>query len=124
ISGDAEGTVHTGADLVFTSQAQGTDLRVVMTGSTVDNDLLVAGPEIKTIQDLKGKKVAAQSITSGNGQMMKRLLAKEGLQQGKDYEVVVTGSASQTSGVLAALLAHQVDATAVPPTVANAAIKQ
>jgi NitT/TauT family transport system substrate-binding protein len=124
ISGDAEGTVHTGADLVFTSEAQGADLRVVLTGSAVDNDLLVAGPEIKTVQDLKGKKVAEQSLTSGNGQMMNRLLTKEGLQAGKDYQVVVTGSASQTSGVLAAVLAHQVDATAVPPAVAAESIKQ
>ncbi len=124
VAGEAEGTVHTGADLVFTTQAQGTDMKIVATGSQVDNDLLVAGNDIQSVEQLRGKKVGAQSLTAGNGQTTRRLMAKYGLQDGKDYTLVVTGSAGTSAGALAALVAHQVDAVAVPPALASPAIKQ
>jgi NitT/TauT family transport system substrate-binding protein len=125
IAGEATGTMHAGADLVFTSEASGqVDLQIVFTGSRLDDDLLLAKPEITSVEQLKGKKVGMQSTTSVNGQMARRLLAKYGLQEGKDYQVILTGTQGSTAGALAALVSGAVDATAVSESLAAPAIKQ
>lgn len=125
IAGEATGTMHAGADLVFTSEASGQiDLQIVFTGSRRDDDLLLTSNDITSVEQLKGKKVGMQSTTSVNGQMVRRLLAKYNLQEGKDYQVVLTGTTGSTAGALAALLSHAIDATAVSQATAAPAIKQ
>src|SRR5207245_169411 len=55
IAGEANGTMHAGADLVFTSEASGqTDLKIVFTGSRLDDDLLLASNDITSVEGLKG----------------------------------------------------------------------
>lgn len=124
VAGESEAVLHVGADLVFTTEAQGSDLKIVSTHSKVDDDYMIAGNDITAIEQLKGKKIGAQSVTSGNGQTSRRLLAKYGLQEGRDYTTVITGSTGSTPALLAALVAHQIDAAALPPGIARPALKQ
>jgi ABC-type nitrate/sulfonate/bicarbonate transport system substrate-binding protein len=61
------------------------DLFVVM-GSTPSMPALTGRPEIKTYQDLKGKKLAADALTTGYAFILFDLLKRNGLNLG-DYEV-------------------------------------
>ena len=124
VAGKADGTLHVGADLIFATEAQGTDLKVAATFSKLDDDLLLAGPKITSVEQLRGKKLGSQTLTSANGQIARRHLSKYGLTDGKDYTTVATGSQGGNSGALAALISQQVDAVAVPAAVASKALKQ
>jgi NitT/TauT family transport system substrate-binding protein len=124
VAGESDAVLHAGADLVFTTEAQGSDFKIVYTGVKVDDDYLVTTNDITSVEQIRGKKVGAQSATSGNGQILRRLLAKYGMQEGKDYTTILTGNTGATPGVLAALVAHQVDAAALPPAIVRGALKQ
>jgi ABC-type nitrate/sulfonate/bicarbonate transport system substrate-binding protein len=53
---------------------------------------VVARPEIKTFGDIKGKAVAVDSPTSGYGTVLFKILKdKAGIEQKKDYELLVVG---------------------------------
>jgi NitT/TauT family transport system substrate-binding protein len=52
---------------------------------------LVAQPSIKSIKDLKGKKVGTSSLTEGTAIYTQLLLAKEGLKYPGDYEFELAG---------------------------------
>jgi ABC-type nitrate/sulfonate/bicarbonate transport system substrate-binding protein len=53
---------------------------------------VVARPEIKTFADIKGKAVAVDSPTSGYGTVLFKILKdKAGIEQKKDYDLVVVG---------------------------------
>ena len=72
----------------------------------VDNskggDGIVATKDIKTIADLKGKKVAHTSPSSNSGHLAPlALFPKEGITPGKDYNIVFSGKHDQSlAGVL------------------------
>ena len=53
---------------------------------------IVTRPEIKSFQELRGKAVASDALTSGYGLMLFRILEKNGLKLNKDYSVVAVGS--------------------------------
>jgi ABC-type nitrate/sulfonate/bicarbonate transport system substrate-binding protein len=53
---------------------------------------IVTRPEIKSFQDLRGKSVASDALTSGYGLMLFRILEMNGLTLNKDYSVVAVGS--------------------------------
>jgi len=53
---------------------------------------IVTRPEIKSFQDVRGKAVASDALTSGYGLMLFRILEKNGLTLNKDYTVVAVGS--------------------------------
>jgi ABC-type nitrate/sulfonate/bicarbonate transport system substrate-binding protein len=53
---------------------------------------IVTRPEIKSFQDVRGKTVASDALTSGYGLMLFRILEKNGLTLNKDYSVVAVGS--------------------------------
>jgi NitT/TauT family transport system substrate-binding protein len=124
VAGESEANLHVGSDLVFATEAQGQDLRIVATYSKVDENVLLSRNDITAVEQLKGKKLGSQTLTSSNGAIARRLLAKYGLQDGKDYTSVVTGSAGGNAGALAALVSGQVDAVGVPAGVATKALQQ
>lgn len=69
---------------------------------------LIAQPEIKTIADLRGKKIAVDAPNSGFAFVIYKMLRTAGLERGRDYTVVSSGG---TATRFTALLARQFDAT-------------
>jgi len=123
IAGHAESTLHTGADLVFNSEAAThLGLRIVATGSSVSDSLILARNGINTLDDIKGKKFAMQSTTTGASQLVIRMLKARGLEPNKDYQIVLTGTQGQVSGVLASIQAGAADVAAVTPAIARPAL--
>lgn len=57
---------------------------------------LVAHPEIKSIPDLKGKRIGILSSGSCDSYFIRRILAKDGLDADKDVELKAMGSALNT----------------------------
>ncbi|APO79556.1 NMT1/THI5 like domain-containing protein (plasmid) [Rhizobium etli 8C-3] len=66
-------------------------LRVIASNSNRLPMSLVAQPSIKSIQDLKGKKVGTSSLTEGTAIYTQMLLSKEGLRYPGDYEFELAG---------------------------------
>src|SRR5688500_8453056 len=73
---------------------------------------IVSRPEIKSLKDLKGKTVAVDAANSGYGLVMYKILAMNGLQKGKDYDVLAVGSGRER---VAALKEGKAHAAAVSP---------
>lgn len=75
--------------------------------SVSNADRIIAQPGIKTLADLKGKKVAVPTGTSGD-QLFSLALAKEGLSR-EDFDV----TAMEPPAVVAAFAAKQIDGAAL-----------
>lgn len=56
---------------------------------------LVASPGIKTIQDLRGKTVSVDAMTTGYAFVLYDILRRNGLERDKDYELVSAGGMVQ-----------------------------
>lgn len=53
---------------------------------------IVARPEIKRLEDIKGKAIASDALTSGYGLVLVKVLLGKGLTAHKDYSAVAVGS--------------------------------
>ena len=98
--------------LMSAPKLQGADL--VMVASFLNHLLyrLIARPEIKTVADLKGKRVGVSRFGAGADRATRLLLSKLGLNPEKDVVLVQVGGAPTR---LAALAANSIDATLVEP---------
>jgi ABC-type nitrate/sulfonate/bicarbonate transport system substrate-binding protein len=56
---------------------------------------LVATPEITSIQDLRGKTVSVDALTTGYAFVLYEILRRNGLERDKDYELVSAGGMAQ-----------------------------
>ncbi|WP_062940876.1 ABC transporter substrate-binding protein (plasmid) [Rhizobium leguminosarum] len=86
------------ADLAITppegavaNYVRGGDLRVVASNSNRLPMSIVATASIKSIADLKGKKIGTSSLTEGTAIYTQLLLAREGLKYPDDYDFVLAG---------------------------------
>ena len=86
------------ADLAITppegavaNYVKGGELRVVASNSNRLPMSIVAAASIKSIAELKGKKIGTSSLTEGTAIYTQMLLAREGLQYPGDYEFVLAG---------------------------------
>ena len=70
---------------------RGAPLRVVMTTYVRPMFWLYSKPEIKTVEELKGKKVGVSSIGSGPDSLLRILLKKHNLDGGRDVAILATG---------------------------------
>lgn len=70
---------------------KGGELRVIASNSNRLPMSLVAQPSVKTIKDLKGKKIGTSSLTEGTAIYTQMLLSKEGLRYPGDYEFELAG---------------------------------
>jgi len=70
------------------------DVVIVMGGEGSQNEL-IAQPEIKTIQDLRGKTLIVDAPNTAYALQMKKILLLSGLQAGKDYEMKAYGATPQ-----------------------------
>jgi NitT/TauT family transport system substrate-binding protein len=98
--------------LMSAPKLQGADL--VMVASFLNHLLyrLIARPEIKTIAELKGKRIGVSRFGAGADRATRLLLSKLGLNPEKDVVLVQVGGAPTR---LAALSASTIDATIVEP---------
>jgi NitT/TauT family transport system substrate-binding protein len=98
--------------LMATPKLQGADL--VMIASFLNNLLyrLVARPDIKSIADLKGKRVGVSRFGAGADRATRLLLAKLGFNPEKDVLLIQVGGSPTRN---AALMAGTIDATIADP---------
>ena len=82
---------------------KGGELRVIASNSNRLPMSLVAQPSIKTVKDLKGKKVGTSSLTEGTAIYTQLLLSKEGLRYPGDYEFELAGIHTKRWAALAGL---------------------
>jgi NitT/TauT family transport system substrate-binding protein len=124
IAGDLEGLALGGPQTVLIAIQHGAPLHIVAVPSDVYNVIIVATDGIASLADLKGKRIGGQSETAIDVTGIKRALHEAGLESGKDYEFVDTGAAASGSGVVAALLAHQIDAAPLDDVTSRLALQQ
>ena len=70
------------------------DVVIVMGGEGSQNEL-IAQPEIKSIQDLRGKTLIVDAPNTAYALQMKKILLLNGMQAGKDYEMKPFGATPQ-----------------------------
>jgi len=70
---------------------RGAPLRIVFTTFYRPMFWLYSKPEIRTIEDLRGKKIGVSSIGSGPDSLLRAVLKKHGLDGGRDAVILPTG---------------------------------
>jgi NitT/TauT family transport system substrate-binding protein len=88
---------------------RGIGLRIVMVFDSKPQFWLYGGPEIKTLQEVRGKTVAIQTIGGASGHMTRELLSKNGIDPQRDVTIQVI----PLEGRLTALSSGSVAATVV-----------
>ena len=92
-----------------TAIMRGVGLKIVMVFDSKPQFWLFGAPDIKTLQDVKGKTVAIQTIGGASGHMTRELLSKSGIDPQRDVTIQVI----PLEGRLAALGSGGVAATVV-----------
>jgi ABC-type nitrate/sulfonate/bicarbonate transport system substrate-binding protein len=92
-----------------TAIMRGVGLKIVMVFDSKPQFWLYGAPEIKTLQQLKSKTVAIQTIGGASGQMTRELLSQSGIDTQRDVTIQVI----PLEGRLAALGSGSVAATVV-----------
>lgn len=95
-----------------TAAVQGAKLKILMVFNDKPPGMLIARPEIKSVAELRGKRLGGSTVGSLEYGWMKELLPKFGLQLEKDVTFVPVGS---TSTRLTALRAGTIDAAPLSP---------
>jgi ABC-type nitrate/sulfonate/bicarbonate transport system substrate-binding protein len=124
IAGETDGIAIGGPQTVLLAIQNGAPLQLVAAPSHLYNIEIVTPNSITSLAQLKGKRAGAQSQTAINAQGMRRALDDAGLQAGRDYEFVVTGASGSAGGVLAALVANQIEAAPLDDFNARKAAQQ
>jgi NitT/TauT family transport system substrate-binding protein len=97
---------------VINSVIAGSDAALIVGGVTSLNYYLMARPDIKTPEQLKGGSVAISRFGSSSDFIARYALSKVGLTPGKDVTIVQIGS---TTARVDAALSNRVQATVVQP---------
>lgn len=92
-----------------TAIMRGVGLKIVMVFDSKPQFWLYGAPEIKTLQDVKGKTVAIQTIGGASGHMTREILGKSGIDPQHDVKIQVI----PLEGRLTALASGNVAATVV-----------
>jgi ABC-type nitrate/sulfonate/bicarbonate transport system substrate-binding protein len=95
-----------------TAAVQGAKLKILMVFNDKPPGMLIAQPSIKSVADLRGKRIGGSTVGSLEYGWMKELLPKFGLQLEKDVVFVPVGS---TSTRFTALRAGTIDASPLSP---------
>lgn len=101
-----------GGSEVLSVNAEGGDLVVVAQLAGVYPFVLEVAAPIKTIADLKGKKIGVSSVGSSSDIATRAALKKMGLDADKDVTILAVGSAAQRT---AAMLSGAIDAGVSQP---------
>lgn len=111
ISGQIQ-VAQVGGSEVMSANAEGADLVVVAQLAGVYPFVLEVAADIKTVADLKGKKVGVSNIGSSSDIATRAALKKMGLDPDKDVSIIAVGSVSQRT---AALLGGAIQAGVAQP---------
>ena len=95
-----------------TAAVQGAKLKILMVFNDKPPGMLIAQPSIKSVAELRGKRIGGSTVGSLEYGWMKELLPKFGLQLEKDVTFVPVGS---TSTRFTALRAGTIDASPLSP---------
>jgi ABC-type nitrate/sulfonate/bicarbonate transport system substrate-binding protein len=85
----------------------GAPLKVILATNDKVLSWIISKPELKSLKDLKGKRIAVSGVTSATTIMAKQVLAKHGLEVDRDLSLINTGG---TGNSIRALMARSVDA--------------
>ncbi|MCL5734859.1 MAG: ABC transporter substrate-binding protein [Actinobacteria bacterium] len=119
-SGQADALLTAPSPPTLSGAAQGLDIALVLTFSNKLSYFLVARPEFKGLQDLKGKKLAVNRINDSDYQLARNALAKLGVSP-DDVQYLAVGNMPER---VAALVQGMVDATTLSPPMDLTARKQ
>jgi ABC-type nitrate/sulfonate/bicarbonate transport system substrate-binding protein len=109
---------NAGTDGIISAVDRGLDLAMI--GSLINglSMSLVAAKPYKTFEDLRGKTIGSQTITTGTGFALRLVLRAHGLEYPRDYQLLNIGGASdrftalQTGQIAAVPLSVPLDITA------------
>jgi NitT/TauT family transport system substrate-binding protein len=82
--------------------------KIILVGATRLDHMLIAHPSIKSVADLKGKKIAISSFGGLTDVLSREIIIRAGLQPDKDVTLIVIGTAP---GRYAALVSGSVQAS-------------
>jgi ABC-type nitrate/sulfonate/bicarbonate transport system substrate-binding protein len=118
VSDNAEVILTGGVGIVRAFVQGNTDLAFIAGVKNVMTQSMVAGPAIKRVEDLKGKKIGVSRIGGNTHYFTIQVARRHGLDPGRDFAFIQTGGDPEA---LAALLTGQIDAaTLTPPSDAMA----
>jgi ABC-type nitrate/sulfonate/bicarbonate transport system substrate-binding protein len=115
---------HGGPSSLIAAQASGADLKIVATTIGVYDSVVLVPDSITSLDQLRGKKVGGPGETATTTVGLLHLLSAAGMERGRDYTFISTGTSGGLSGPVAALMAHQIDAIGTQPEVARQALDQ
>ena len=108
LSGDLQYSYFAGS--AITAAVHGLPVKVVMVTNKRPLYSLMARPGIRSLKDLKGKRLGVASLTAGEAFLSRRLLKDAGIDADKDMQMIVVGNTPERINALAAGV---VDATTV-----------
>lgn len=108
LAGELDYSTVTGS--VLLASVQGIPVKTVMGWFDHPLHMLIARPQIKTVADLKGKKIAVSSFGSIPHVIVREAFSQKGMNPDKDVTFLAVGGSSER---LSALAAGAVDATPV-----------
>jgi NitT/TauT family transport system substrate-binding protein len=118
LSGTVDAAVVGGIG-IMSAVLEGGDVKLIAATKNQLAGKLMARPEINTIEDLRGKRIAASTRGSNTEYMAMQVLRRSGMEVGRDYSFVYAGGNQE---VIAALSNDSAQATAsVPPDDSRAA---
>jgi NitT/TauT family transport system substrate-binding protein len=104
-----------GSPEALSARAAGSGVTIVGVFQNHYDQFLVAPKDVTSVAQLKGKTIGVINKPSVNGVGTVAALKKDGLEPGKDYTLVETGSAGGAyASLFASLQGHKIDAGAVP----------
>jgi NitT/TauT family transport system substrate-binding protein len=108
LSGDLEYSYFAGT--AITAAVHGLPVKIVMVTNKRPLYSLMARPEIRSLKDLKGKRLGVASLTAGEAFLSRRLLKDAGIDADRDMQMIVVGNTPER---INALKMGVVDATTV-----------
>ena len=112
--------INAGGGGVVDAVLGGAEIFIVASPINQEPQVLVASKEIREVAQLKGKKLAVNSLAGPSLLSLKMILAASGLDPDRDVSYLATGPSASR---FAALQAGQVDATTLTPPFTAAARK-
>ena len=119
LGGDADMSLTGGVGNVRAYVQGATDIVFIAGVKNVMTQSLVAKPEIKRPEDLKGKKIGVSRIGSNSHYFTIQALRRSGIEPGRDFSFIQNGGDPET---LAALISGGLDAGSLTPPIDSMAI--
>ena len=82
------------ADHIIRAVEAGSDLFMLL-GVSTPNQSLIVRPDIRSYADLRGRKIGVDGLATGFALLLRGLLWQNGLQEGRDYELVQVGGTGE-----------------------------